>query len=331
MQDPSPKLCTCQSGGDASGVHSVVGARGLSKCRAKQVELRIPRHHEVSRGDIGDADLPRIVGLALPGHDQYGWLLASTPDLRVLELDEPGPADLEAMAGLSKLEAIGIGGCSFESLERAMAASATPGIERLNLTKVPLTTKRLSTLLGHPALASLRVLQLASCRVSARVLSGMVEVALPRLGTLHLSHNTLGDAGVEVLAASVDLPALRALHLSKVGLTNASIASLTAAPFTRQLRVLSLARNRIDAAGVEALANADLAALRHLYLGGNPIGDDGVAWLGRAPWRSRLEHLTISGRGLSDEGHRMVASSPDLLRALSRAGAWDAEDRRVFR
>ena len=131
-----------------------------------------------------------------------------------------------------------------------------------------LTTAELALLgaLGS-VLPALEELLLADWSVAAgpdgvqRLLEGLGAGALPAVATLFIWGMHVGDAGAEALAAALGRGALP------------------------RLKFLSLDNAAIGDAGLVALAPAlrRWPALKHLYLGGNPLGDEGLAALVAPP------------------------------------------------
>ena len=107
---------------------------------------------------------------------------------------------------------------------------------------------------------------------------GAAMAAHPRIVSLDLSHNELGDDGAALLADAV---------------LRAAAPSLTA---------LSVAANGIRAAGAAALAASldSNATLRYLDLGANDLGDDGARALAdalaRLSWCQLLRELDVSSQ-----------------------------------
>jgi len=133
-----------------------------------------------------------------------------------------------------------------------------------------------------------------------RLVEGLVASALPRLRRLCLGSLDVGDAGASALAAALDrgaLPRLQILSLNNAGIGDAGLVAL--APALRRRPVL-----------------------KHLYLYGNPFGDEGLAALVAPPppagtlplptgGLKKLEMLALQGTQVSDAGCAALAAALD--------------------
>jgi hypothetical protein len=136
------------------------------------------------------------------------------------------------------------------------------------------------------------------------------------------------------LLASEALSRLTSLDLDECGVTDEDVGVLLAAPFAARLRTLRLGQYDPEGAyltdaAVRAIAEAPLAELRTLSLGGNRYTAAGVAALARSPNLARLEAL--DSRAFIDWGGEFhprrglveaLAGSPlaDRLRELDLTG-----------
>ena len=130
-----------------------------------------------------------------------------------------------------------------------------------------------------------------------RLAEGLVAGALPAVTVLSIDGMHMGDAGASALAAALDRGALP------------------------QLRSLTLANAAIGDAGLVALAPAlrRRPGLEYLCLGGNPLGDEGLAALlgapppaGTPPPRpagalENLEVLDLEDSQITDAGYATLA------------------------
>ncbi len=124
--------------------------------------------------------------------------------------------------------------------------------------------------------------QLRSLNVVANELSGdalgELDGALPKLETLVLTANAIGDDGVAGLRAWQHLDTLRTLYLSKCDLSAAGVDALLAGAPLGRLEKLTLSGNRLAEVGaVIAKHAAKLPALRHLELCDCRIGPPTIA------------------------------------------------------
>lgn len=119
---------------------------------------------------------------------------------------------------------------------------------------------------------------------------GEILGSLGDLERLVLRRSPLGDEG---LAALVRCSRLRAINLPASTATSTGVAALASLPDLRSLRL-----GGRGLAGVEAAtAVATLEGLVSLHLIDVPIGDEGLAALGRL---RRLQTLYLDGAGVSD-------------------------------
>lgn len=160
-------------------------------------------------------------------------------------------------------------------------------------------------------------------RFSGRSLGRLARASQTKLKVLSLSGNPLGDEGMVALCEAGACASLRALHLHNVGLTRVGARALGEAPFLPNVRALVLGGNDLDGEGLlDALgggragalrqlfllsakltperaralfARLDLPSLTHLYLSGNPLGDEGARELARADALPSLRYVSLDG------------------------------------
>jgi uncharacterized protein (TIGR02996 family) len=199
---------------------------------------------------------------------------------------------------------------------------------------------------GGPAVRDrLRALQRGEnteCAGRAETMAALAACpSLARVRRLDLRFNTLGPDHLATLFASRYLRGLDELYLDgNVGgriiagwpgagslrrlsflepLSAADVAALAASPHLGRLRDLNLFNCRINAESLRALVDSPtLARLKTLILGGNPLGEQGVALL--ASWSGLaglgcLDLGRINGPvGLTDAGLFALTASPHLTR-----------------
>ncbi|MGL4550831.1 MAG: TIGR02996 domain-containing protein [Gemmataceae bacterium] len=138
----------------------------------------------------------------------------------------------------------------------------------------------LADLAGCPALAPVRVLDLEKNELGDADLAGLAGPnRLADLRSLMLWSNRISDAGLHALAAAAP-PRLETLDLSGNVIGNDGAAALADSPFFGRLRRVALSNNRVGDAGALALAGSPFAAtLGLLDLAKNPIGPAGTAAL----------------------------------------------------
>ncbi|EOD26952.1 hypothetical protein EMIHUDRAFT_236263 [Emiliania huxleyi CCMP1516] len=167
---------------------------------------------------------------------------------------------------------------------------------------------------------------------AAQLAEVLASGAAPRLETLYLGENKIGDEGCKALVAALGkegaAPRLEKLDLNwnKIGdegckALAAALGKEGAAP---RLETLYLGENKIGDEGCKALAAAlgkEGAAprLETLYLYRNEIGDEGckalAAALGKEGAAPRLETLSLHRNEIGDEGCKALAA------ALGKEGA----------
>jgi uncharacterized protein (TIGR02996 family) len=106
---------------------------------------------------------------------------------------------------------------------------------------------------------------------------------LGRVRILDLESNDLGDADIEILAAS---------------------------PHLTELSALLLWCNRVGDDGVRALLGGSLPRLGRLDLSNNMIGDGGAEALAASLFLKQLTMLDLTGNRISDTGALALAASP---------------------
>jgi Ran GTPase-activating protein (RanGAP) involved in mRNA processing and transport len=153
--------------------------------------------------------------------------------------------------------------------------------------------------------------------------------ALRRCTVLDLRRNRLSDSGVAALARGCGpLIRLEQLLLAVNEIGDLGLSALAAATVTTgggnsggmlgALRVLDLETNNFGSAGLTALAEkcgaGGLAKLCKLCVGGNEVGDDGLAALARACAVAQtviadLRELKLRGCGIGDAGLAALADA----------------------
>lgn len=150
-------------------------------------------------------------------------------------------------------------------------------------------------------LSSLTSLHLPCVKMTHTGLEALLG-SLPRLKTLNLFFNNLGDPAAHMIAASENL------------------ADLTH---------LDLGDNPINCAGLCAIAQSPhMANLTYLSLHAAAIKDEGLLAVAGSSFMSRLEHLKLHSRYYSQEGCRAIVESPHASEALRQQFAEMLEERR---
>ena len=153
---------------------------------------------------------------------------------------------------------------------------------------------RVPQLAATAELARLRELDLRSNRFGAAARDLFASPHFPRLVSLNLAADFLGDAALQTLLARSLFDRLRELDLYGNGLTAESVRPLAACAGLKNLTLLNLRSNSIHSAGARALAESPhLTGLTELHLSYNPIGEEGFRALAGSPNLSRLTVLTL--------------------------------------
>ncbi len=274
-------------------------------------------------------------------------ILEAAPFDRLIRLDAPAflcpPADLARLTAapwfrrLRHLR-IGLGGADW-------VAAALPGLSRLpDLHTLELRDFQPE---GAPPLAgcafpSLARLDLSSCALGPAGVAALASASIPQLAILQLCHDGLRNGEVATLAAASWWPGVRSLDLSTNAIGDKGVTALAASPAAPGLRVLRLRNNPFGKVGLSAftnpafpnlttldlgstlkrkataedvarfLAGLQLPRLKHLDLGGWPVGDAGAAVLASSPGLANLSRLALDHCGIGDAGAKPLFSSPHL-------------------
>jgi hypothetical protein len=136
----------------------------------------------------------------------------------------------------------------------------------------------------------------------------------------HLANSDTSIADISYLVERApDLTSLVALDLEgNFGDEGVMALATPGRPYFLQLRSLSLSRTDIGPAGCAALAAILPASLQNLWLGFNPIGDDGINYLltGAANLEN-LQVLSVENCGLRGRGFTTLANRFRFLPALT--------------
>lgn len=138
-------------------------------------------------------------------------------------------------------------------------------------------------LVGSQALANLRELNVTNNGLTGEGL-GALGTNLPKLTSLVLTANPIGDEGLESLRQWKHLANLEKLYLSGCEISAAGLGELLSGAKFPKLYKLTLTDNSLedDVAAVVTKNAARLPALKHLELVRTGIGESGVKSLGKA-------------------------------------------------
>ncbi|MBA4066652.1 MAG: hypothetical protein C0501_23695 [Isosphaera sp.] len=258
-------------------------------------------------------------------------LIASPLLARVRELDlcgndlgNGGVNLLVRSPFLKQVQALDLG---FDGLDDAGAnalarADTLPGLAALALNdNGRITADGLRALADSPFLAGLTSLDVSGNDIDETGLEPVTAgKAFPRLHTLRLRGNPVGDAGVAALFGSTlfrrMLDRSPRLDLRETGVGPDAAARLAGCPALARCTALDLGSNYVGDAGLAALAaSPHLGAVRSLRLARNGITDAGVA----AAWDA-LRRLLPGLRTLDLSGNRLTQHGIAVLRA-ARGGS----------
>ena len=149
---------------------------------------------------------------------------------------------------------------------------------------------------------------------------GMLELLkakwVGQLRALDLSDNAIGDAGLKALVAHPVAKTLRVLKLGDNAFGKGGLSALAAPGAFPALTTLDLGsshKRKASQADVAAFLTAlRLPRLRHLDLGGWPMGNNGAKALAKNPALATLTRLNLDGCEIGDPGAEALFASPHL-------------------
>ncbi len=137
-----------------------------------------------------------------------------------------------------------------------------------------------------------------------------------RLRVLNLSENAVGDKSLKALAAHPVAKTLRVLKLGDNPLGRGGLAALATPGAFPALSTLNLHSNYVRKIKPKELAawiaSLQLPNLRHLDLGGWPLGNDGAKALAANPAFAGLTRLNVESCKIGDPGAQAIFASPHL-------------------
>ncbi len=137
---------------------------------------------------------------------------------------------------------------------------------RLSLGHNLFEDKGLEALFLRDVFSRLCELRLPGCKLSAKSIAILANAGLPKLGSLDLANNGLGEQGMKALANS---------------------------PFARTLVELKLGENKIGDKGAKALAAGNWPWLKHLYVEANELTEKGLLAMSDSPGLSSVEAFFV--------------------------------------
>jgi uncharacterized protein (TIGR02996 family) len=300
---PAAELAACPGLEHLSGLE--MGGCGLGELD-KGVEqfLTSPRLHRLRRLGVAENGLCYVGGGYLANNAALAWL--EELDFSSGGLDEP---DSENALG-----------CFTES-------EVLTNLKRLRMRGSRNEPEVLLSLNDAPFRERLEVLDLWG---SGRYMyeDDVSELRLPRLRSLALHGETLGETGATALLESPHLPALAALDLSyPVYRWNTPpevptlLRSVVQSSGWVRLEELALCHARLLASSLRDLLSVR-GNLRRLDLSGNPLGDGGARYLISLSWLPSISWLGLEGTGANDESLAVFSTSPGManLRVLRLGG-----------
>lgn len=246
-------------------------------------------------------------------------LLGSVAELDLCgnELGDDGLARLARSPYLAQLRSLdlgfnGLGDAGVAALSRASTLGSLTTLALNDNTGV--TCAGVAALAESPFFAGLTSLDLSGNDVNEYgVRSVVAGKSLPRLHTLRLKGNPIGDTGLALLAASGLFPRLLSrspqLELRDNGIGPVGVTALTASPALLCCRTLDLTGNEVGDRGFAALAASPrLEAVRTLRLARNQITDAGLSAVRQhlARLMARLRSLDLSGNRLTRHGFGLL-------------------------
>ena len=205
-----------------------------------------------------------------------------------------------------------------EGLKAILKSPKTSGLNFLNLSHNRLDDDSIKLLSESPILHQIEQLLLGGNRLSAESASTLAAAIEPhsRLRTLSLGDQSIGDKGAESLSKlktvrtlsleSAEISATGASHL--LAHTRAQTLVLKNNPLhqgTFNIENISSALEQADLrdCAIDSSTMRDLGkasgseSWTSLRLDNNPLGNDGIAELGKALWLKDLEKLTVHESG----------------------------------
>jgi hypothetical protein len=166
-------------------------------------------------------------------------------------------------------------------------------------------------LLAHPEMRAIteiaiREQQLGVLAINAIMTAGSTE----KLHSLYLAGNPLGDAGIKALAGSPRLAQIENLHLPNTGAGSEGIAALAASPHLRA-KNLFLGWQPIGDEGAIALVGAK--QVKHLRLESAEVGGEGAVALIE---RGQFTSLSLITNPVQLDGLSQISASIESLRLI---------------
>jgi len=188
------------------------------------------------------------------------------------------------------------GGLTIAAAQAIAGAPGSSNLLALSLDRAPIGATGATALASSPHLGRLRRLNLSHSRIGAKGVEAITSSRrLASLQELVLYDGVVeGPSEVIALAQANGLPRLTSLYLTANNIGDARLRLLLSARFLGQLTRLVLAGNAIRDSGARALAACPaLSSLRELNLNRNQIGDAGAVALLESPHLRGLRELRL--------------------------------------
>lgn len=269
---------------------------------------------------VGNVENLQELLLKGPIGDPGAILLAGNPKLAKLKrlslrkcmIGNIGFAALVTSPHLRNLIELDVSENGIHDLSLAIASSAGPRLQVLNLSSNRLDEKELRVYLRSPQLSGLRTLDVSytSPAEGANFLDGCAF--RDSLRELYLSGLRLGPASAAALSR-VEFRALELLDVSSSELGELGFAALANSPVLAQLCTLRMGSSGIDDRAMGHLVRSvPFSRLWCLHLDENWIGEVGVRLLASAPWMAAVRELVLNRNQIGNDGLAALASSRHL-------------------
>jgi Ran GTPase-activating protein (RanGAP) involved in mRNA processing and transport len=168
-----------------------------------------------------------------------------------------------------------------------------------------------------PFVASLRDLRVADCGMDDKALAVLLGAAWSQLTELSLTMNRFGSRAVKALTANRSLARLEVLRAARceIGPTTARGLGRASLP---GLHTLWLGANPLGEQGLRALLSGPLVrTVQTLHLDDARLGDNGAEALARSPTVANVRTLWLSKNRITDRGAAALVESPHLANVQS--------------
>ena len=249
-----------------------------------------------------------------PLEEVFGQLDLRRVDLTNANINDEGMRALARASFMRRVSALRLrrNALGAAGIEAMVSSGMLARLTQLDLGHNTLNVRAVQALADASDGGSLRDLRLDGCVMSVAAIDALTRAPwISQLQTLTLQDARLDDALLRRLLWHADWSSLRHLNLASNPLTGEGVAPLARLSSLEGLTWLSLARCPIGAAGIDALCDAPLPALRTLSLA--QVSAEGAsvgASLARAPWAATLHQLNLADNALGDAGVALMLRHP---------------------